>query len=65
MLGAIGFCDEHDLSVLDRHLQPLLRLPASAEVLADRLVPAVSDGDFDALFTTAPEAPPRTSLTGQ
>jgi acyl-CoA dehydrogenase len=53
LLGATGFCDEHDLSVLDRHLQPLMRLPVSAEVLADRLVPAVSGGDFDALFTPA------------
>jgi acyl-CoA dehydrogenase-like protein len=64
MLGAIGFCDEHDLSVLDRHLQPLLRLPASAEVLADRLVPAVADGDFDALFTPARGAPLPTSVAG-
>ena len=56
MLGATGFCDEHDLSVLDRHLQPLLRLPASAESLAERLVVAVSDGDFDSLFAPAPEA---------
>ena len=61
LLGAIGFCDEHDLSVLDRHLQPLLRLPASAEVLADRLVPAVSDGDLDALFTGAHGTPLPTS----
>jgi len=52
LFGAIGFCDEHDVSVLDRHLQPLLRLPHSAEVLADRLVPAVSAGEFESLFTT-------------
>lgn len=51
LLGAIGFCDEHDLSVLDRHVQPLLRLPCSAEVLAERLVPAVSAGDLESLFT--------------
>jgi hypothetical protein len=51
MLGAMGFCDEHDLSVLDRHLQPLLRLPCAAEALVDRLVPAVSAGEFEALFT--------------
>lgn len=55
MLGAIGFCDEHDLSVLDRHHQPLLRLPCSAEALADRLIPAVSDGAFESLFTSALE----------
>lgn len=53
LLGAIGFCDEHDVSVLDRHLQPLLRLPCSAETLAERLVPAVSAGEFEALFSSA------------
>jgi hypothetical protein len=50
MLGAIGFCDEHDVSVLDRHLQPLLRLPHPAEALADRLVPSLSDGALESLF---------------
>ncbi len=53
MLGAVGFCNEHDVSVLDRHLQPLLRLPVSAEVLAARLVPAVKSGDFETLFSDA------------
>lgn len=51
LLGAVGFCDEHDLSVLDRHLQPLLRLPCSAEALAARLVPAVAAGELESLFT--------------
>jgi hypothetical protein len=51
LFGAIGFCDEHDLSVLDRHLQPLLRLPCSAEALADHLVAAVSAGELESLFT--------------
>jgi hypothetical protein len=51
MLGAIGFCDEHDVSVFDRHLQPLLRLPVSAERLAARLVPAVRTGEFETLFS--------------
>lgn len=54
LFGAIGFCDEHDVSVLDRHMQPLLRLPHSAEALADRLIPAVSAGELESLFTTAP-----------
>jgi hypothetical protein len=52
LFGAIGFCDEHDVSVLDRHLQSLLRLPYSAEALADCLVPAVSAGELESLFTT-------------
>ena len=53
LLGAVGFCDEHDVSVLDRHMQALLRLPHSAEALADRLVPAVSAGEFESLFVSA------------
>jgi hypothetical protein len=51
MLGAVGFCDEHDVSVIDRHLQPLLRDPCSGESLALRLVPAVRSGDFETLFS--------------
>jgi alkylation response protein AidB-like acyl-CoA dehydrogenase len=51
LLGAVGFCDEHDVSVYDRHLQPLIRLPASAERLALRLVPSVRSGEFETLFS--------------
>jgi acyl-CoA dehydrogenase len=51
VFGAVGFCDEHDLSVLDRHVQPLLRLPCSAERLAERLVPVVAAGELESLFT--------------
>jgi acyl-CoA dehydrogenase len=50
LLGAVGFCDEHDVSVLDRHLQPLVRLPLSAEALSERLVQSVSRGDLESLF---------------
>jgi hypothetical protein len=53
LFGAIGFCDEHDVSVIDRHMQPLLRLPHSAEALAERLIPAVSAGELESLFVTA------------
>ena len=51
MLGVIGFCDEHDVSVIDRHLQALLRGPVSGETLAMRLVPAVRSGEFETLFS--------------
>jgi hypothetical protein len=51
MLGAVGFCDEHDVSVIDRHLQPLLRDPCSGESLALRLVPAVRSGEFETLYS--------------
>jgi len=51
LLGALGFCDESDVSVLDRHTQPLIRLPLGAEGLALRLVPAVPDGSLETLFS--------------
>lgn len=51
LLGAIGFCDEHDVSVIDRHLQSVLRLPMPAESLADRLSRDVSMGALEGLFT--------------
>lgn len=51
LLGALGFCDESDVSVLDRHTQPLMRLPVGTEELALRLVPCVTDGSFETLFS--------------
>lgn len=51
LLGALGFCDESDVSVLDRHTQPLMRLPLSTEELALRLIPCVLDGSFETLFS--------------
>jgi hypothetical protein len=51
LLGALGFCDESDVSVLDRHTQPLIRLPLGAEGLALRLMPGVPDGSLETLFS--------------
>ena len=51
LLGALGFCDESDVSVLDRHTQPLIRLPVSTEVLAMRLLPGIRDGGLETLFS--------------
>ena len=51
LLGALGFCDESDVSVLDRHTQPLIRLPLGAEELGVRLIPDVRDGSLEALFS--------------
>ena len=51
LLGALGFCDESDVSVLDRHTQPLIRLPLGAEALALRLIPGVADGSLETLFS--------------
>ena len=51
LLGALGFCDESDVSVLDRHIQPLIRLPVSSEMLALRLMPGVRGGQLETLFS--------------
>lgn len=51
LLGALGFCDESDVSVLDRHTQPLIRLPLGAEALALRLIAGVPDGSLETLFS--------------
>ena len=48
--GASGVCDEYDISVLTRHVQPALRLPASAERTAHELALAIQRDGFDGLF---------------
>jgi acyl-CoA dehydrogenase len=48
--GAAGVCDEYDVSVLARHVQPALRLPWSAERTADELAAAVHRHGFEGLF---------------
>jgi hypothetical protein len=48
--GAIGFCDEHDLSILSRHVQPLLRLQPGLESTTEHLQAAIDGTGFDSLF---------------
>ncbi|MEO7429679.1 MAG: acyl-CoA dehydrogenase family protein [Acidimicrobiales bacterium] len=48
--GAAGVCDEYDISVLTRHVQPALRLPCSAERTAAELALAIERDGFDGLF---------------
>ena len=48
--GAAGVCDEYDVSVLARHVQPDLRLPFGAATTASHLVTAVEERGFEALF---------------
>jgi hypothetical protein len=48
--GAAGVCDEYDVSVLTRHVQPALRLPISAERTAAELATAVARDGFEGLF---------------
>lgn len=48
--GAAGVCDEYDISVLARHVQPALRLPLSAERTAALLAEGIQEHGFDGLF---------------
>lgn len=48
--GAAGVCDEYDISVLARHVQPALRLPCSAERTAADLATAIRRDGFEGLF---------------
>ena len=48
--GAAGVCDEYDVSVLARHVQPALRLPWSAERTAAELAAAIARDGFVGLF---------------
>jgi alkylation response protein AidB-like acyl-CoA dehydrogenase len=48
--GAAGVCDEYDVSVLTRTVQPALRLPWSAERTAAALADAIHEQGFEGLF---------------
>ena len=48
--GAAGVCDEYDISILTRMMQPALRLPAGIEQTAELLTDAVTMDGFVGLF---------------
>jgi hypothetical protein len=50
LFGAAGVCDEYDISVLVRHVQPELRLPFGSEQTAAALYEAVGRDGFAGLF---------------
>ncbi|KAA1394292.1 acyl-CoA dehydrogenase family protein [Aeromicrobium ginsengisoli] len=50
MHGAMGFCDEVDLSWLSRHSQPARRLPWGKSQTQARLLDAMTELPFDGLY---------------
>ena len=48
--GAAGVCDEYDVSVIARHLQPALRIPFGAEMAAELLADSIDRVGFVGLF---------------
>ena len=51
VLGAVGFCDEHDLTIITLGLQARLRLPDDLEASMAELARAVETSGFDSIFT--------------
>jgi acyl-CoA dehydrogenase len=54
VLAAMGLCEEHDLTVLDRHLQPVLRRPGGVLDTTRRLATALPHHGFDAVYPVRP-----------
>lgn len=58
ILAAIGLCEEHDLTVIDRHVQPLVRRPCSLPATIGLLADAIAREGFDALYPIPAAAVP-------
>jgi acyl-CoA dehydrogenase len=56
ILGAIGLCDEHDVTLLDRHVQALVRRPSGTSRILGLLVDEISRSGFDTLYPVAATA---------
>jgi acyl-CoA dehydrogenase len=56
VLGAIGLCEEHDVTVIDRHLQGVLRRPFGRAATNAALAERVAAEGFDLLYPVAPRA---------
>ena len=50
VLGAIGFCDEHDLTIVTLSLQGRLRLPFDLDASITALAAAVEESGFSSIF---------------
>jgi len=51
VLGAVGMCDEHDLTIVTLTLQARLRLPLDLEATTAQLAAAIDEHGFDSIFT--------------
>jgi hypothetical protein len=56
VLGAIGLCEEHDVTVIDRHLQGTLRRPFGRAATNAALAERVAAEGFDLLYPVEPRA---------
>jgi acyl-CoA dehydrogenase len=56
VLGAIGLCEEHDVTLMNRHIQPLIRRPCGASRILGLLVEEISRSGFESLYPVAATA---------
>lgn len=56
LFAAIGLCDEHDLALIDRHLQPALRRPFGLSEANRHFAAGLDRSGFDALFPIEPRS---------
>jgi hypothetical protein len=56
VLGAIGLCEEHDVTVIDRNLQGVLRRPFGRAATNAALAERVGAEGFDLLYPVEPRA---------
>jgi hypothetical protein len=54
ILAAMGLCEEHDLAVIDRHVQSALRRPGGALKITQQLAESVSKEGFAGTFAVEP-----------
>jgi acyl-CoA dehydrogenase len=57
VLAAIGLCEEHDLTVLNRHLQPMIRRPCGVNRIVGMLADEIARSGFDNLYPVSAAAP--------
>ncbi len=57
VLAAMGLCEEHDLTVIDRHLQPVLNRPAGRLESTGLLARAIRADGFEGTYDVRPSVP--------
>jgi acyl-CoA dehydrogenase len=65
ILGAIGLCEEHDVTLIDRHLQPALRRQGGVAATTRMLSNAIAEIGFDAIYPIVPTPAGRSDGNGR
>jgi acyl-CoA dehydrogenase len=65
ILGAIGLCEEHDVTLVDRHVQAALRRQGGVAATTRMLSDAIAETGFDAIHTILPMPAGRSTGSGR